>query len=58
VKSPQTRSYKRRWPSEEAEEKDRFAAQSMADQPLHAGGSLGENLFPRENQAEFAEAAE
>jgi len=45
-------------PDEEAKEKDRFAAASMADQPLHAGESLGESLFPREVEAKFVQAAE
>lgn len=43
---------------EEAKEKDRFAATPMADQPLHAGESLGEDLFPREIEAAWAQAAE
>jgi hypothetical protein len=46
-----------RW-GEEAKEKDRFAAAPMADQPLHAGESLSEDLFPREIEAAFAETAE
>jgi hypothetical protein len=43
---------------EKAEEKDRLAAPPMADQPLHAGESLGESLFPREVEAALAETAE
>jgi hypothetical protein len=45
-------------PREETKEKDRFAPAPMADQPLHAGESLGESLFPREVEAEFAHVAE
>jgi len=43
---------------EEAKEKDRFAAPPVADQPLHAGEGLSQNLFPRKDESEFAEAAE
>jgi hypothetical protein len=44
--------------NEKAEEKGRLAAPPMADQPLHAGESLGESLFPREVEAALAETAE
>jgi hypothetical protein len=54
----QKRSSKKRWPNVEAKEKDRFAARAVADQPLHAGESLGQSLFPRDDEAELAEAEE
>jgi hypothetical protein len=43
---------------EKAKEKDRLAAPPVADQPLHAGESLGESLFPRQVEAALAETAE
>jgi hypothetical protein len=42
------------WMSEngkKGEEKDRFSASTLANQPVHARGGVFQALFPAENQA-------